>query len=155
MKNNLSSSPQPEGTNTKPAALPLGQPQRILIADDLVFLAELMQEWLVAKGYSVKVVHDGQAAADYLKQSPVDLVILDVEMPGLDGFEVCTFIRSHKHLAKLPVIISTGRDNPLDRDHARRLDVHAFIPKPFALPELLAKVRTALQPKTQSLNCTP
>ena len=155
MNENLSNCRQEVPTITQPAALPVGQPQRILIADDLVFLAELMQEWLSSHGYSVKVVHDGQAAADYLNQSPVDLVILDVEMPGLDGFEVCAFIRSQKHLAKLPVIISTGRDNPDDRNHAARLDVHAFIPKPFGLTELLAKVRTALQPNLQPLNCTP
>ena len=128
-------------------------PPRILIADDLACLAKLMQACLVSEGYSVTVVHDGKAAADFLGQcpAPVNLAILDIEMPGLDGFEVCAFIRRHKHLANLPIIISTGRDNPEDRKLAACLDVHAFIPKPFTIQDLLRAVRSALQMKLDSV----
>lgn len=117
---------------------------RIILADDFVELAELMECMLAMAGYAVTVVHNGDDAIEKLKNQPADLAILDIDMPGPSGFEVCRFVKRQKELCKLPVILCTGRYGPDDRALAHELGVNAFLQKPFTTAELLELVRAAL-----------
>jgi CheY-like chemotaxis protein len=117
---------------------------RILLADDFIELAEMMRFALADAGYAVTVVHDGNQAVEMLKTDAADLAVLDIDMPGATGFEVCRFVKSREELRDLPVILCTGRYGPDDRARAHEVGAEAFIRKPFALPELLQQVREAL-----------
>jgi CheY-like chemotaxis protein len=117
---------------------------RILLADDFVELAEMMKCALADAGYAVTVVHDGNQAVERLKADAADLVVLDIDMPGANGFEVCRFVKSREELRDLPVILCTGRYGPEDRARAHEVGAEAFVQKPFALAEFLQQVRAAL-----------
>lgn len=84
--------------------------QQILVADDEPALLRLLEFVLGRKGYDIHGVSTGKAAVEYLMSNRPDLVILDVMMPGLDGYEVLSFIRSDESLAGIPVVMLTARD---------------------------------------------
>jgi DNA-binding response OmpR family regulator len=120
-----------------------GRP-RIILADDFVELAELMECMLAMAGYAVTVVHNGDDAIEKLKNQPTDLAILDIDMPGTNGFEVCRFVKGQKERCKMPAILCPGRYGPDDRALAYELGVNAFLQKPFTTAELLKLVQSAL-----------
>ena len=117
---------------------------RVLLAEDYRQLAKLMEWALIQAGYEVTVVHDGRTAVSKLRTEPVDLAILDIDLPELSGFDVCCFLRSQPQLLDLPVIICSGRDGADDHARARELRISAFISKPFVFAELLQSIREVL-----------
>ncbi len=117
-------------------------PRRILVVDDDPMVATTIQRVLRPEGYEVDVALDGQEAVDRVKQKRPDLVVLDVMMPGVDGFEVCRRMRAEDNL---PILLLTARGGTADR--VRGLDTGAddYLVKPFAYAELLARVRALLR----------
>jgi DNA-binding response OmpR family regulator len=114
----------------------------ILIADDDPQLLRLMARNLQMEGYDVLAVGDGQQALEQIERRPFDLVLLDVMMPKMDGFTVCSRVRE---FSSVPIIMVTARG--LDQDKVRGLDLGAddYLAKPFSVEELLARVRTVLR----------
>ena len=104
--------------------------QHVLVADDDPTLGVLMQASLEAQGYSVTVVEDGTAALAAFRAAPADVVLLDVEMPGLSGYEVCEEIRRHWG-PDIPVVLVTGHDDIESVEHAYRSGATDFMPKPI------------------------
>ena len=106
-------------------------------------MAKALQEGLEADGYSVRVAHTGEEGFYLVQAQPFDLVILDVMLPGHDGFEILATLRSRG--IKTPVLLLTSRDAIEDR--VRGLDTGAddYLVKPFAFPELLARTRVLLR----------
>lgn len=120
---------------------PNTSPCRVLVADDDPTVALLMQVALPAPGFSTTVVESGDAALACLGQQSFDIVLLDVEMPGRDGFEVCREIR--RRGAAVPVLLVTGRNDPDFHALAREL-VADHIAKPVDWGSLAARINRQL-----------
>ncbi len=135
-------------TETEPCRCggPLARRKQILLVDDSVELAQLMEFGLRAAGFDITLRHTGLQAQAHLRNEPVDLAILDVDLPDLSGFDVCEWMRADERLQSVPVIICTGRSATSDVARARLLGANAFIQKPFRLSELVEAVREALSP---------
>jgi DNA-binding response OmpR family regulator len=115
---------------------------RILIVDDEPRYLRLLEANLQTEGYEVAIARDGQEALDVFSAKPVDLILLDVLMPRLDGFATCQRIRQ---FSTVPIIILTAKGE--EQDRIRGLDVGAddYLVKPFSVMELLARVRAVLR----------
>jgi DNA-binding response OmpR family regulator len=115
----------------------------ILVVEDEQKMAQALREGLEADDYSVRVAHTGEEGFYLVQAQPFDLVILDVMLPGHDGFEILATLR--KRGIKTPVLLLTSRDAVEDR--VRGLDTGAddYLVKPFAFPELLARTRALLR----------
>ena len=115
---------------------------RILVADDEPALLRLLEFVLGRRGYVIQGVSNGDAAIDMLEADCPDLAILDVMMPGRDGFEVLKFIRETDHLAGLPVVLLTARAQLDDIQQGLSLGADAYLAKPFDPEELLSVVES-------------
>ena len=122
---------------------------RILIVEDDASLGAGIARILAAEGHAADVVNNGEHAVLAAAQESFDLVILDVGLPGLDGFEVLRRMRAQGH--SVPVLILTARDAVDDRVHGLDLGADDYLAKPFAMPELVARARAlARRGKAQS-----
>jgi DNA-binding response OmpR family regulator len=113
----------------------------ILVVDNEPQIRRVMRTILILEGFDVDDAKSGNEALDYLRSGEYDLVLLDVDMPGMTGFETCRAIRA---LSDMPIIMLTVRS--ADKDKVEALDAGAddYITKPFSTPELLARVGLAL-----------
>ena len=116
---------------------------RILVADDERSLAGVITKRLKKEGYAVDTVYDGSSALDYLEATAYDLAILDVMMPGMDGFEALRRYRSGGGDA--PVIFLTAKDALSDRIQGLDEGADDYLVKPFSFDELLARIRSILR----------
>jgi DNA-binding response OmpR family regulator len=116
--------------------------KRILVVDDEPRYVRLMEANLISEGYDVTKAYDGQSAVEMVADTQPDLVLLDVMMPGLDGFGACERIRE---FSSIPIIMVTAKGE--EQDRVRGLDVGAddYIVKPFSATEVLARVRAVLR----------
>jgi DNA-binding response OmpR family regulator len=122
---------------------------RILVVDDEVDLAQLIKHALErGRDAIVEIVTSGDAALDAVRRAPPDLVILDLNLPVVDGTDVCRRIRSQPSTATLPVIMLTARTAESDRVSGLDLGADDYITKPFSLRELAARVRAVLRRRT-------
>jgi PAS domain S-box-containing protein len=119
----------------------------ILVVDDSAASAELLQIHLERAGYRVMVAHGGEETLARVKAAPPDLVILDVMMPGLDGFAVCEHLKTHRRTWFIPVILVTTLNRLEDRIQGIEAGADDFLSKPFNREELLARVRSLLRLK--------
>jgi len=116
----------------------------ILVVDDQSDNCLVLEDLLIAS-YEVETIGDGPAALSRLECEPVpDLVLLDVMMPGLDGFEVCRRLHLQPLSREVPVIFLTGLDSPRDEEYGLSLGADDFIHKPFVAPLVLARVRNVI-----------
>lgn len=114
---------------------------KILIVEDEKPISELIRINLTNAGHDCTCVYDGKAAADLLENTRFDLVLLDVMLPNVDGFELMDYIRP----MDIPVIFLTAKGNADDRVKGLRLGAEDYIVKPFAIAELLARVDTVIR----------
>ena len=116
---------------------------RILIVEDEPAIAGLLRDDLVLEGYDIVIVGNGEAATAAVASSPFDLVILDVMLPGKDGFEVCREMR-HAGLT-LPIIMLTAKTQESDKVMGLEIGADDYVTKPFSPRELRARVKAALR----------
>ena len=116
--------------------------QKILVCDDDKEIVDAIDIYLSSEGFQVIKAFDGYEALDYLAENEVDLMIVDVMMPGLDGFDVLEQIRK---VSNIPVIMLTARSEEYDRLLGFRLGVDDYVPKPFSPKELMARVNAVLK----------
>ena len=116
----------------------------ILIADDEPSLRLLVKATLAAKKYTVIEVANGQDALKIAQQANPDLILLDVMMPYLTGFQVCTELKKEASTSRIPVIILTAKGGQDDQDLALKVGAAHFLTKPFRPPELLKAVDLVL-----------
>ena len=116
---------------------------RLLVVEDEAAIAEGLALNLGLKGYDVAVVGDGRHALDKLAAEHWDLVILDVRLPEVDGFEVCRQLRARRDFT--PVLILTARSQPDDVVYGLKVGADDYVAKPFDLAELLARVEVLLR----------
>ena len=117
-------------------------PSHILVVDDDPRMLTMMRRVLEVDGYSVAVAADGDAALDLLRSEPVDLLILDLMLPGRDGFDVC---RSVRRESGVPILMLTARDEAAHKVHGLDCGADDYVVKPCDFPELLARVRALLR----------
>ncbi len=114
---------------------------RILIVEDEKPISNLIRMSLTREGYSCTCAFDGSSAADLLEENQFDLILLDVMLPHVDGFELMEYIRP----LEIPVIFITAKDSVADRVRGLRLGAEDYIVKPFEVIELLARVDVVLR----------
>lgn len=114
---------------------------RLLLVDDDTTLTELLSEHLHSVGYEVEVANDAADALRLLQHRPPDLLILDVMMPGTDGWQVLEQLRP---ASQIPVIMLTAKDHEIDKLRAFHLGVDDYVTKPFSFAELTARVGAVL-----------
>ena len=113
----------------------------ILIVEDDRQIAELIRVNLASEGYVCTCIHNGVEAADILEQRRFDLILLDIMLPGIDGYELMEYIRP----LKIPVIFLTAKTQVNDIVKGLRLGAEDYLTKPFDIMELLARVETVLR----------
>jgi two-component system response regulator CpxR len=115
---------------------------RILLIDDDVELCGLLTEFLKREGFTLECEHDGKRGLDRAARGEHDIVLLDVMLPSLDGFEILRGLRKH---SKVPVIMLTARGEDVDRIIGLELGADDYLPKPFNPRELAARIRAILR----------
>lgn len=115
---------------------------KILMIDDDVQLSELVNEFLSSKKYNVIIKHNPIEALEFLKKNKIDIIILDIMLPEMDGFQVLQKIR---HNLSIPVIMLTARGEVTDRIVGLELGADDYLPKPFEPRELLARIQSILR----------
>ena len=120
---------------------------RILVVDDIPANVKLLEARLSAEYYEVVTASDGYAALDICENSNVDVILLDVMMPGMDGFEVCRRLKSRPSTAHIPVILITALDKESDRITGLNLGAEDFLTKPVNDLQLLARVKSLVRLK--------
>lgn len=122
------------------------RPLRVLVVDDHLPAAEMVSRFFSTKGYEVECVYNGQDALSRATISPVpDLILLDVMMPGMNGFEVLKSLRANEHTATIPTILITAKDAPADIEQGLELGADDYLPKPVEPRELLARARSKIE----------
>jgi DNA-binding response OmpR family regulator len=122
-------------------ASPAPQRRNILVVDDEPYIGRIIQLKLEETPYAIDICHDGATALDRLRTDhPVDLILLDILMPHMNGFEVLARLREIPHRASTPVIMLTGKGQSTDREQAASLGASDFLTKPFSPKKLLARI---------------
>lgn len=121
--------------------------ERILVADDDPDIVDIIQTVLEGEGFQVLVATDGEEALRKVKQERPDLVILDIMMPKLDGYQVCQQVKNSSALSSIPIVIISARGQEKDRDNGLKAGASDYIVKPFDPLELPEIVRRNLRTK--------
>ena len=120
-------------------------PRRLLVVDDDPGLLLAVSDTLRAEGYSVKTARRGADALRIIAQSLPDLVISDIRMPGMDGYQLVRNLRSNSRTRLIPIVFLTAKDETSDRIAGFRTGVDAYITKPFETEELVAIIASILE----------
>jgi len=118
---------------------------RIVVAEDDRDIADLIARYLHKAGWTAHVSPTGDEALAHIRRQPVDLVILDVMLPGLSGLEVCRALRADQTTSSLPIIMVTARAEETDRIIGLEIGADDYISKPFSPNELVARVRALMR----------
>jgi DNA-binding response OmpR family regulator len=116
----------------------------VLVVDDDELAAKAVVKVLERRGFDMLVAHSGAEGIRVLSQNPVDVLVLDVMMPQMNGLEVCRELRGNRQFDDLPVILLTGCDDFETRAAGMKLGVSEFLCKPFAHHELIDRINTQL-----------
>ncbi|PLX69078.1 MAG: DNA-binding response regulator [Denitrovibrio sp.] len=114
----------------------------ILLIDDDIELCELLAEYLATEGYEIRAIHNGAEGADTVLAEDFDLIILDVMLPGMGGFDVLKTIRTHK---KTPILMLTAKGDDIDKILGLEMGADDYMPKPYNPRELLARIKAILR----------
>ena len=129
---------------------------RILVVEDDEDLAHMLEYNLAKKGYTALIALDGLTACSMIEKEKPDLILLDLMLPGLNGWEICKIIRSHKYeqISEIPIIMLTALGSIEDKLKGIEMGADDYIPKPFAIKEVLLKVNKLIgkEKKRKQLN---
>lgn len=117
-------------------------PAKVLVVEDEPSLVDTLEYSLRRQGYDVSVATDGRQALDEARQEQPDLVILDVMLPGIDGYEVCRILRQEMNV---PIIMLTARADEIDKIVGLEVGADDYMTKPFSMRELMARVKAMLR----------
>jgi DNA-binding response OmpR family regulator len=115
---------------------------KVLVVEDDLTLRETLEYNLARQGYEVHTAADGQTALDIARQERPDLLVLDIMLPGLDGFEVCRILRQEM---SVPILMLTARDEEVDKVVGLEIGADDYMTKPFSMRELLARIKAQLR----------
>lgn len=123
---------------------------RILVVDDIPANVKLLEARLLAEYFDVLTAEDGFKALNIVEQTSVDLILLDIMMPGMDGFEVCERLKANPRTAHIPVVMVTALDQPADRVRGLKAGADDFLTKPVNDLQLVSRVKSLVRLKTLS-----
>ncbi|NNU67557.1 PleD family two-component system response regulator [Rhizobium sp. WYCCWR 11152] len=123
---------------------------RILVVDDIPANVKLLEARLLAEYFDVMTAADGYTALAICERNQVDLILLDIMMPGIDGFEVCERLKASQKTAHIPVVMVTALDQPTDRVRGLKAGADDFLAKPVNDLQLISRVKSLLRLKTLS-----
>ena len=124
------------------------EPTVLMIEDDAEG-ARLMKLTLGPRGYRVLVASDGLQGLEMAHANPPDLILLDLLLPGMDGLEILSRLRTDPQTADVPVMIISSRDRPTDQHTAAEIGADAYLIKPYGLADLLALLRSLLSERSE------
>jgi diguanylate cyclase (GGDEF)-like protein len=127
----------------------------ILVADDEDAMVAMLRDALQTVQYEVVVAHNGEEAVEKLRQTPPDLVLLDVRMPKMSGYDVCRQIKSDVFLRHIPVMLLTAQAGTSNKVTGLEQGADDYLTKPFEMDELLARIRTLLRRTRLGLEANP
>lgn len=127
----------------------------ILVADDEEVQVTLLQEALKSAPYEVVAAHDGIEALEQIRKNPPDLIVLDINMPRMDGYTVCQKVKSDVYLRHIPVLMLTAQAGVQAKVQGLEHGADDYLTKPFDIEELLARVRSLLRRARQDLEANP
>lgn len=116
--------------------------EKVLVVEDEPSLQETLVYNLEKQGYEVEVIGDGRAAIEVARRLKPDMILLDIMLPGMDGFEVCKTLRREMNV---PVLMLTARDDEIDRVVGLEVGADDYLTKPFSMRELIARVKAQLR----------
>ncbi|MEO7622079.1 MAG: response regulator [Gallionella sp.] len=119
---------------------------KILVMDDAPENLMIMES-ILSKDYSLKLINDAKQALDYAFANPPDLILLDIMMPEIDGFEVCRRLKANPTLSDVPVIFITSKNDIKDEEKGFSVGASDFIHKPISAPLVAARVKTHIKIK--------
>ncbi|MCA9923586.1 MAG: response regulator transcription factor, partial [Anaerolineales bacterium] len=125
--------------------------QRILVVDDDKEIVRLLRSYLEKAGFEVLVAYDGGTAVHTLRRDKPDLLVLDLMLPDMDGWDVTRLVRSDHQLLLTPIIMLTARVEDTDKIVGLELGADDYVAKPFNPPEIVARVRAHLRAKQRHL----
>ncbi len=119
--------------------------KRILVVDDEVYIAHILEFSLGMEGYEVITATGGDEALAKATAEMPDLVVLDIMMPDMDGYEVCSRLRQDERFADIPIILLTAKHGATDREKGMEVGASAYVTKPFRPQELIERIRSLLE----------
>ncbi len=128
---------------------------QILIVEDDLDLSEMLNAYFRVQGYEVETAAWGEDAVRRTTENPPDLVVLDIRLPDIDGYEVCRRLRTHRRTQDVPIIFLTEKRDRVDKLSGLELGVVDYITKPFDIQELRLRVRNALRRASQASMVNP
>jgi two-component system phosphate regulon response regulator PhoB len=133
---------QPSGSDNSANTTEPATSRRVLVVDDEPDVAELIRYHLKSSGYTVQVSFDPEEVPNLIRNFQPELMVLDVMMPGISGFELCSRIRKDPSVAHIPVIFLTAKSQPDDRVQGLELGADDYLTKPFVPKELVLRVQS-------------
>lgn len=118
---------------------------KLLLVDDSVTIQKVVELLLSEEGFEVKITNNGEEALESLTLFTPDIVLADIEMPGINGYQLCEKIKMNPDTMTVPVILLAGAFEPIDEEAARKAGADDHLVKPFESQELLAKIHTAIE----------
>ena len=128
---------------------------KILIVDDEKDISDLLKYSLQKEGYQVNTAYDGEEAIEILKKITPNLVLLDIMMPKLDGWEIAKFIKSKSEFDMTSIIFLTAKSSEIDEVHGLRIGADDYILKPISIPKLLARIKLRIKDKSEKNQSQP
>ncbi len=122
-------------------------PASVLVVDDEPNIVLSLEFLMRQAGFEVRIARDGDAALAAVAERAPDLVLLDLMMPGRDGYEVCQAIRGDQRCAHTKIVMLTARSREVEREKGLALGADEYVTKPFSTRELVARVRQLLAPR--------
>ena len=116
----------------------------VMVVDDSITMRRVAERLLGRNGYQVTTAKDGMDAMAQLQSERPDVMLLDIEMPRVDGFEVATYVRNTPELSSLPIIMITSRSGDKHRERAARIGVNRYLIKPYQEAQLLGEIESVL-----------
>lgn len=122
--------------------------KNVLLVDDEPNIVLSLEFLMKRAGYGVQIAADGDAALEAIREQRPDLILLDVNIPKRDGFDVCQTIRAHPEWKDIPIIMLTAKGRDVEREKGLALGADDYVTKPFATQEVVDKVRAILGDET-------
>jgi CheY-like chemotaxis protein len=119
---------------------------KVMVVDDELLLRSMLKDALEEAGYTVVLAENGQAALARAKAEPPDCILLDIMMPGLDGYETCTALKADPELAAIPVLLVSATTDLRVIDRAEKVGATTVLPKPVPIEQLEQALILALNP---------
>lgn len=120
------------------------QPKHIMVVDDDETTRNVLKRIFEKEGYEVLLAPEASKLVQILEEHPVELILLDINLPWVNGFELCQLLKDQEDLKKVPIVFISGRKSELDKRHAFKLGAHDYITKPFDVLEITQTVKTLL-----------